>query len=121
LFGWIAGAVRGGLRDRVLAILLLTFFSIFYWAGAGQSGNTINLWADQNTDRYLSDPAPPPPLFAEAADAEEIAEEEEGPTGFWERWTSLFQRLPRKDLDADKSWGEWWAGTWNPMPTAWFQ
>jgi proton-dependent oligopeptide transporter, POT family len=118
LFGWIAGAVRNGLRDRVLAILLLTVFSIFYWAGAGQSGNAINLWAEQNTDRFVIHPAPSPAVYPEAVEAEGPGDEE--PT-FWERWTVLFERLPRKGADADKSWGEWWSGLLNPVPTAWFQ
>jgi POT family proton-dependent oligopeptide transporter len=120
LFGWIARSVQGGWRDRVLAILVLTIFSICYWAGAGQSGNAINLWAEQNTDRYLTDAPRPPDLFPDATPPAE-ADSDVGLTGFWERWTSLFQPLPRKSSEADKSWGEWWASTWNPIPTAWFQ
>lgn len=117
LFGWIAAAVHQGLRDRVVAILLLIVFSIFYWTGAGQSGNTINLWAEQNTDRS----APPPNRFPEAAPAEGPAGDDMDLSGFFERWTSLFQRLPKKDPDADKSWSDWWIGLWHPVPTAWFQ
>lgn len=120
LFGWIAAAVTGGLRDRVLVLLLMTVFSVFYWTGAGQSGNAINLWADQNTDRFVTGSAPAPALFPEAA-AEEAQAADEAPMGFWERWTSLFERLPPKGPDADKGWGEWWSGLWNPVPTAWFQ
>ena len=121
IFGWIAANTGGASRDRVLAILLLAIFSVFYWAGAGQAGNSINLWAEQNTDRYLSTASPVPDIFPEAsAPAEAVAGEPRVP-GFWERWSSMFRRLPRKNPDAGQTWGAWWSGLWNPVPTAWFQ
>jgi proton-dependent oligopeptide transporter, POT family len=119
MFGAIAAAVHPAARDRVLAILMVTVFSTFYLVGAGQSGNAINLWADQNTNRRLDGATPPPDLFPEAAPDTAALETE--PPGFWDRWTSLFERLPRKDGDEDKSWSDWWTSLWNPMPTAWFQ
>jgi POT family proton-dependent oligopeptide transporter len=120
-FGWVASAVRGGLRDRVLVVLVLGGFSVFYWAGAGQYGNAINLWADQNTGRYLGRPAPPPELFPEAAAAEAADRDDSGAPGGWERWTNLFRLRAKPTTDKEPGWGEWWSGLWNPVPTAWFQ
>src|SRR5207302_1376381 len=62
---------------------------------------------------------PPPSPFAETVAAPAGAVEDE--PRFWERWTTLFERLPQKDADADKSWSEWWTGLWHPVPTTWFQ
>ncbi len=120
-FAWVAAAVRGGVRDRVLAILVLGAFSVFYWAGAGQYGNAINLWADQNTDRHITRPAPPPDIFPDVAEA--VAADDPGADepGFWGRWADMFRLLPRKAAGQEPGWGEWWAGLWNPVPTAWFQ
>ncbi len=69
---WITSRVVGAVRDRVLAIFLLGFFVVCYWAAAEQAGNALNLWADQTTDRYLTAPAPPvpaPPAEQPPADA----------------------------------------------------
>jgi POT family proton-dependent oligopeptide transporter len=38
---------------RVLAILVMGFFVIFFWMGFEQAGGTMNLFADQLTDRNL--------------------------------------------------------------------
>src|SRR4029079_14253941 len=81
------------------------------------SSNHINLWAEQNTDRS----APPPNPFPEEVQADDAVGDDIDAPGFFERWTSMFQRLPKKGPDADKSWGDWWAVHWNPIPTAWFQ
>lgn len=40
-------------RDRVLAILVLCGFVILFWMGFEQAGGTMNLFADQKTDRVL--------------------------------------------------------------------
>jgi POT family proton-dependent oligopeptide transporter len=121
MFAWVAGSVELAQRDRVLAILLLGTFSVCYWAGGGQYGNVINLWAEQNTDRYLTTPAPPPELYAEATASAAAPLDEFASSGFWERWVDLFRPLPRKEAEQGTNWGQWWASVWNPMPTAWFQ
>jgi POT family proton-dependent oligopeptide transporter len=38
---------------RVLALVIIAFFNIFFWAAFEQAGNTMTLWADQNTVRTL--------------------------------------------------------------------
>ncbi|CAN5464020.1 hypothetical protein BH10PLA2_BH10PLA2_22480 [soil metagenome] len=116
----IAGAVSGKQRDQVLAIVLLALFAILFWAGSGQSGNAINLWADQNTNRYLTRPAPEVALFSDSVAADEAGNFET--EGWWERWSNMFRPLPAKAaVDKVPTWGEWWANSWNPIPTAWFQ
>lgn len=121
MFAWVAHGVTGAMRDRILAIFLLLIFSVAYWAGAGQYGNAINLWADQNTDRHLSGIAPPPDIYPEAGDSASGPEEEPASPGSLDWWVNLFRPLPRKQAATEPTWGEWWVGLWNPMPTAWFQ
>jgi POT family proton-dependent oligopeptide transporter len=41
---------RGEERRRVLAIFLVVFFVIFFWAAYEQAGSSMNLFADKNTD-----------------------------------------------------------------------
>lgn len=41
---------RGEERNRVLAIFLVVFFVIFFWAAYEQAGSSMNLFADRNTD-----------------------------------------------------------------------
>ena len=38
---------------RIIAILVLGFFVVFFWMGFEQAGGTMNLFADQQTDRHL--------------------------------------------------------------------
>ncbi|MEE9303174.1 MAG: peptide MFS transporter [Thiotrichaceae bacterium] len=42
-------------RDRVIAILILGMFVIFFWMGFEQAGGTLNLFADKATDRNVFD------------------------------------------------------------------
>lgn len=41
-------------RDRVLAIGIMAVFVVFFWMGFEQAGGTMNLFADQLTDRMVS-------------------------------------------------------------------
>ena len=59
LMALCAAKVKGGVRDRVLAILILGIFVMFFWAAYEQAGNVLNIWADQSTNRYLTRKAPP--------------------------------------------------------------
>jgi proton-dependent oligopeptide transporter, POT family len=45
----------GGRQDfeRVLAIIVLGLFNVFFWMGFEQAGGTMNLFADKLTDRHL--------------------------------------------------------------------
>jgi POT family proton-dependent oligopeptide transporter len=55
--GWILlSAGRSGGRgnfERVLAIIVLGIFNIFFWMGYEQAGGTMNLFADSLTDRVV--------------------------------------------------------------------
>jgi proton-dependent oligopeptide transporter, POT family len=55
--GWLLfSAQRGGGRqdlERVLAIIVLGFFNVFFWMGFEQAGGTMSLFADQLTDRVV--------------------------------------------------------------------
>jgi dipeptide/tripeptide permease len=121
----VLSAVHGAARDRVIVIPVLGLFVVFFWAGFQQANNALNLWADKTTDRYLTQPAPIPPLFASTETTDEPAPSAETvsePKGFWDRWLTLFQRLPRPQAESTKDEGlaAWWTGLWNPTPTAWF-
>jgi proton-dependent oligopeptide transporter, POT family len=114
MFAWVAGSVRQGLRDRVLAIGLLFLFTVLYWGGGMQYSNAFNVWADQNTDRHLSSHAAPS-IFPEATAADDAADEVEGAT-VWQRWINMF-KLRSKPAEEEATSGDWW----NPVPTEWFQ
>jgi proton-dependent oligopeptide transporter, POT family len=113
IFAWVTASVGQGLRDRVLAILVLFVFAVVYWAGASQYGNTFNLWAEQNTNRYLSRNPDPPGIFPEAADAGDTTDEETE-MSYWQRWVNMFKLRPPKESDTATSWID-------PVPTPWFQ
>ena len=59
LIGYVCGQVQRGMRDRVLAILVLGFFVMLFWLAGEQAGNVLNVWADKNTDRYITTPMKP--------------------------------------------------------------
>lgn len=121
IFAAIARAVQKGLRDQVLAILLLAIFAVVYLMGAGQGGNVINLWAEQNTNRYLSQPASTVELFPAAAESSGGEEEPANAASWTERWANMFRLVPSKQAPGPAQEGSWWASLWNPTPTAWFQ
>lgn len=39
--------------ERIVAIVVMGFFVIFFWMGFEQAGGTMNLFADQQTDRVM--------------------------------------------------------------------
>ena len=69
LVGWILVLVGGGVmlyllgysivkcdriqRDRVWVALVLTLFSVVFWAFYEQAGSSLNLFADRNVDRVV--------------------------------------------------------------------
>ncbi|HJT75602.1 MAG TPA: peptide MFS transporter [Gemmataceae bacterium] len=59
---WIVAQVHWALRDRLLAILIMGVASVTFWAAGEQAGNALNVWAENTTNRYLTQPAPPPPV-----------------------------------------------------------
>jgi len=40
-------------RDRIVVIVVLTFFVSIFWAGYEQGGGLMNLFTDRSTDRFL--------------------------------------------------------------------
>src|SRR5262249_33103906 len=75
LIGYLAGQVRPGLRDRLLGLLVLGAFVMVLSLAAEQAGNVLNIWADKNTDRYLTQPMKPEKW--ETVDVSETGVEEE--------------------------------------------
>ncbi|MEZ6093313.1 MAG: peptide MFS transporter [Pirellulaceae bacterium] len=61
--GWIISNLDMAIRDRVLAIYALFVFVVFFWAAFEQAGNAMNVWADQTTNRYLTEAAPSPEIY----------------------------------------------------------
>jgi POT family proton-dependent oligopeptide transporter len=98
LMGLVAKQILGGMRDRVLAILTLGVFVIFFWAAFEQAGNVLNVWADKNTDRYLTREAPPAPVIPEVIEEPAKADSaaEPPPTrSLLSRFATMFQLKPR--------------------------
>jgi POT family proton-dependent oligopeptide transporter len=49
-FGITFLGTRGDERRRVVALFIIVFFVIFFWAAYEQTGSSMNLFADKNTD-----------------------------------------------------------------------
>jgi len=62
---WILSKLSMAVRDRVLAIYVLAVFVVFFWTAFEQAGNAMNVWADQTTDRYLTEAPPEPSPYPE--------------------------------------------------------
>lgn len=75
--GWILGHLSMAVRDRVLAIYALFIFVVFFWGAFEQAGNAMNVWADQTTNRYLTETPPDPSVYPPAH--VDVAEQ-----GFWQ-------------------------------------
>src|SRR5262249_51617847 len=100
LIGYICGKVRGGVRDRVLAILVLGVFVMFFWGAFEQAGNVLNLWADKNTNRYLWEPMKRLPEVPDVhEDAPKAGGEEAEPEkpGLLMRFVTMFRLKPARD------------------------
>ncbi|HTU93199.1 MAG TPA: peptide MFS transporter [Gemmataceae bacterium] len=124
LFAYVCGQAGGGLRDRVLAILILGLFVTFFWAAFEQAGNVFTLWADKSSNRYLTQPPPKPSLkAAETKHMEEApsTEVEPEPESVLERYRTMFLPKSRPAGKPKQTLGQWIRGTLNPVPTAWFQ
>jgi amino acid/peptide:H+ symporter len=128
LLGIVCREVKGGVRDRVLAILILGIFVVFFWAAYEQAGNVLNVWADQSTNRYLIAEAPPPaviPVVIEDAPKKEGEESAPRAAGLLQRFGQIFVNMvtlkPRPKDVPEKTGGETLEGAFNPVPTAWFQ
>ncbi len=52
-FGITVLGTRGDERRRVIALFIIVFFVIFFWAAYEQTGSSLNLFADKNTDLSL--------------------------------------------------------------------
>jgi POT family proton-dependent oligopeptide transporter len=50
MFGITVLGTHGDERRRVLALFIIVFFVIFFWAAYEQAGSSMNLFADRNTD-----------------------------------------------------------------------
>ncbi|MEK6675403.1 MAG: peptide MFS transporter [Planctomycetota bacterium] len=64
--GWILSHVNMAVRDRVLAIYGVFVFVVFFWIAFEQAGNVLNVWADQTTNRYLTETPPTPSTYPAA-------------------------------------------------------
>ncbi len=63
---WILSKLAMATRDRVLAIYALFVFVVFFWGAFEQAGNAMNVWADQTTNRYVTETPPTPDVYPEA-------------------------------------------------------
>lgn len=128
LISMIGFDIQGALRDRVISIVVLGLFIIFFWGAFEQAGNVQNLWADQWTNRFLTKPMEEPGLFKQVEAKPSIpgaVEESPKPTiqnqfiGFFKNFLAQFE-LKKKNEPA-QGWVQWFEGNLNPMPTTWFQ
>ncbi|GJM26478.1 MAG: hypothetical protein DHS20C16_28930 [Phycisphaerae bacterium] len=95
---WILSKLSMAVRDRVLAIYVLAVFVVFFWGAFEQAGNAMNVWADQTTNRYLTDvPPEATPYPEEFVSADEL--------DFWPTVKVALKKLV----------------SWNPVLTTSFQ
>ncbi len=84
--GWILKHLSMAVRDRVLAIYVLSVFVVFFWGAFEQAGNAMNVWADQTTNRYLTETPRIPDVYPQTpVDLDE--------QGFAETLKSAFSKL----------------------------
>jgi len=127
LVAYVCARVQGAVRDRVLVILLLGIFVMFFWAAFEQAGNVLNIWADQHTDRFLSKEATEPQVSPEVIEDKPKTEQEKkdgvAQPGVVERFVDLFRNMVtlKESDEPTQTWGEWFESSFNPVPTAWFQ
>lgn len=112
LVGWITWTVSGASRDRVLVIVVIGLFAVFFWAAFEQAGTALNLWADKTTNRYLTE-SPPPATPFPPQESSAPATPDGGPASA----ASVFEMFLPKETAS----GEAEISTLNPVPTAWFQ
>lgn len=84
--GWILKHLSMAVRDRVLAIYVLAVFVVCFWGAFEQAGNAMNVWADQTTNRYLTEPPPIPSVYPEIP--VDVAEQ-----GLWVTFTTAVGKL----------------------------
>lgn len=60
---YIVRNCQNAVRDRVLAILIVGVFVIFFWGAFEQAGSAMNVWADKTTNRYVTQTPPVPEEF----------------------------------------------------------
>jgi POT family proton-dependent oligopeptide transporter len=117
LIAYVVSRVRAGIRDRVLSIVILGLFVVFFWAAFEQAGNVLNLWAEDSTVRHLTvnPPAesvyPPERILLESADGERFA-------NVFERFRNMFRLKP---APAEQPAVGWLESNINPVPTAHYQ
>ena len=111
---WIASQVKNAMRDRMLTIVALGFFAIFFWAAFEQAGNALNLWADKTTNRYLFKPMPEESKYPPVIDVVLANEGDVNPVVNQDK-PSFFGLFKLKDKKNNDGFG------FDPVPTAWFQ
>jgi len=113
---WILSQIRLALRDRVLAILVLGVFVVFFWAAFEQAGNVLNVWADKTTNRQITGTVKPPALHPDLYKEDETIEEDQAQAfGLFERFGVMFRlkaKQPATEVKQDQGF---------EAPAAWFQ
>ena len=123
LVGFVCSRVQNALRDRVVAILILGVFVMFFWAAFEQAGNVLNLWAENNTNRYLWKPMQPLPVYPEVpADGPQADNQPTpGQQTLWQRFSTLFVLKPTPEGTPQQSFWQFFEGFFNPISTESFQ
>lgn len=88
---YICSRIRMAMRDRVLAIFAVAVFVVCFWGAFEQAGNAMNVFADKDTNCYVTQTPPTPSVFPPAD------EEREKGTVFQELargFTEIFQINP---------------------------
>jgi len=112
--GWITSMVHGASRDRVLVIVVIGLFAVFFWAAFEQAGTALNLWADKTTNRFLTQPLPDATPYPTMEALPTVVPAVAGQ----EPVSSVFEMFMLKQNIAGEGGA---SSSFNPVPTAWFQ
>ena len=63
-------------KEFVPDCLVWCILLVFFWAAFEQAGNVLNVWADQSTDRFITEAARPPSVIPEVIEAKVISRSE---------------------------------------------
>ncbi len=121
LISYVCSRVRGGMRDRVLTILTLGVFVMFFWAAAEQAGNVLNIWADKATNRYLTQEPKPLSVIPEVNETAAESAGEVVRLSVWQRFATMFRLKPPPPGQKSQTWGEMLSSPFNPITTTSFQ
>lgn len=93
IFSMVMFRNKGRARDRTIAISSVMIFIVAFWFAFEQAGNTLTVWADKHTDRYIFNFSERPDPIVTLPKAIEPPPAPEGTIASWQLPASWFQSV----------------------------